>query len=91
MPCNCSNEYCFDKVPEESIIRLNGEPAYVHLRTLNGPVTRAWPWDEWLVLSDNCRIDNNGWRWEPYVPSERMRYIFNTMAGKNKNKNTPVK
>jgi hypothetical protein len=75
MPCNCSNEYCYDKVPEESIIRRNGEPAYIHLK-VGTVATKAWRWEDWLVLCDNCRVDDNGWLWEPYVPSERMRAIF---------------
>ena len=72
MPCNCSNKYCFDKVPEESIVRRDGEPKYVHLKTrrpLN--ITQTISWEEWIVLCDNCRTDDNGWRWVPYVPDKK--------------------
>lgn len=66
MPCNCSNEYCFDKVPEVSIVRRNGEPEYVHLVNVKMPkMKQTLSWTEWIVLCDNCRIDKVGWKWMP--------------------------
>ena len=66
MPCNCSNENCYDKVPEESIVRRDGEPAYVHLmRTKNNKMKQTLSWREWMELCDACRIDKVGWAWMP--------------------------
>jgi hypothetical protein len=72
MPCNCTNQYCFDKVPEESIVRSNGEPAYVYLKNVKyNRMTQIMSWDEWVILCDNCRTDNVGCAWEPFVPRKK--------------------
>jgi hypothetical protein len=72
MPCNCTNQYCFDKVPEESIVRSNGEPAYVHVKNVKyNRMTQIMSWDEWVILCDNCRTDNFGCTWEPFVPRKK--------------------
>jgi hypothetical protein len=74
--CNCSNEDCFDKVPAEAMIPVLGERNKFRVRVVQvtpkkvNPV-RILDWDDWVILCDNCRVCEDGYKWKPYVPANK--------------------
>lgn len=73
MPCNCSNTYCFDKVPEESIVKIGNEPVAITIVDQYGMNKKTITWDEWIALADNLRYDKYGKEWIPYVGKNKKQ------------------
>jgi len=75
MNCNCSNEYCWSKVPVEALI-ITDDCGKFRVRVVQDTSNlvkhiKILEWDEWQGLCDDMRCTPDGRRWKPYVTQSK--------------------
>ena len=77
MDCNCSDSYCWSKIPADAVVLRDstGEIHTIRIQEKNWPAasatssrkTRVITIDEWIRLCDNMRCSADGTAWVPYA------------------------
>jgi len=79
MQCNCSNDYCWSKIPAGAVSSYDSDnlPAYINVikkhNTMFVPkrITKLIPYSEWIEICENMGCDKDGIRWVPFVPTKK--------------------
>jgi NMD protein affecting ribosome stability and mRNA decay len=80
MDCNCSQEYCWSKIPQSAVVSRDefNMPYKIRIQEKNwtvGPVLSSKKsvvitFHTWCKLCDDC-MEMNGTTWEAYVPDKK--------------------